>query len=149
MNSDHGDEADEQEEEKPTGHYTPPEITPEVRDLTQRAAIAEMEKTIFDAKIKEEKSKQEEIKTLELKRDLAPMYLVKHFYSFAENMIQRAYRRYGELSPELEALYLAGKREQAVKFLLREQETITRDAVDKLIKAIKEEGYTLSNENIV
>jgi len=126
-----------------SGHYIPPEQTPEIQELTRQAAIAEMQDTIFAAKIKEEKSKQEEIKTLELKRDLAPMYLVKHFFTFAENMIQRAYRRYGELSPELEALYLAGKREQAIKFLLREQETITKDAVDRLIKAIKDEGYEI------
>ncbi len=136
--------SDDEDEERPR-HYVPPVMSDEVKDLTQRAAIAEMEKTIFESKIKEEKSKQEEIKTLELKRDLAPMYLVKHFFSFAENLIQRAYRRYNELSPELEALYLAGKREQAVKFLLREQESITKDAVDKLIKAIKEEGYRVES----
>lgn len=139
------DNPESEDDEDQPKHYIPPQMTDEVKDLTQRAAIAEMEKTIFDAKIKEEKSKQEEIKTLELKRDLAPMYLVKHFFSFAENMIQRAYRRYNELSPELEALYLAGKREQAVKFLLREQESITKDAVDKLTKAIKEEGYRVES----
>ena len=60
-------------------------------------------------------------------------------------MIQRSYRRFQEISPELEALYLGGKREDAVKFLLREQESITRDAVDKLKKSIKEEGYDLEN----
>ena len=37
------------------------------------------------------------------------------------------------------------KREDAVKFLLREQESITRDAVDKLKKSMKEEGYDLEN----
>ena len=77
--------------------------------------------------------------------DAAGAEKVKHFFSFAENMIQRSYRRYQEISPELEALYLGGKREDAVKFLLREQESITRDAVDKLKKSIKEEGYDLEN----
>ena len=122
-----------------------PEGDAEIMELNRRAAIASLESEIFNAKIKEEKSKQEEIKTLEIKRDLAPMYLVKHFFSFAENMIQRSYRRFQEISPELEALYLGGKREDAVKFLLREQESITRDAVDKLKKSIKEEGYDLEN----
>ena len=122
-----------------------PEGDAEIMELNRRAAIASLESEIFNAKIKEEKSKQEEIKTLEIKRDLAPMYLVKHFFSFAENMIQRSYRRFQEISPELEALYLGGKREDAVKFLLREQESITRDAVDKLKKSIKEEGYDMEN----
>ena len=86
------DTPEEDEDEERPKHYVPPVMSDEVKDLTQRAAIAEMQKTIFDAKIKEEKSKQEEIKTLELKRDLAPMYLVLNFFSFAENLIQRAYR---------------------------------------------------------
>ena len=114
-------------------------------ELNRRAAIASLESEIYNAKIKEEKSKQEEIRTLEIKKELAPMYLVKYFFSFAENMLQRSYRRFQEISPELEALYLGGKREDAVKFLVREQESITREAVDKLKKSIKEEGYDMEN----
>jgi len=139
------EEEEETAEKKQTGksreYYTPPEQTPEVAELTRQAAIAEMQDTIYAAKIKEEKSKQEEIKTLELKKELGPMHLIKYFFSFAENMIQRSYRRFGELSPELEAFYLDGEPDQAVKLLLKEQEVITRDAVEKLIKSLKEEGY--------
>jgi len=122
-----------------------PEGDPEIMELNRRAAIASLESEIYNAKIKEEKSKQEEIRTLEIKKELAPMYLVKYFFSFAENMLQRSYRRFQEISPELEALYLGGKREDAVKFLVREQESITREAVDKLKKSIKEEGYDMEN----
>lgn len=110
-------------------------------DLAKKAYIAEMQDKIFAAKIKEEKAKQEEIKTAELKKELAPIYLLKHFYSFAEKIIQRGYRRFEELSPELEALYLAGKSKEAVKLLLREQEGINHMCVSELQKAIKEEGY--------
>lgn len=110
--------------------------------LERLAYIAEMNDKIFAAKIKEEKAKQEEIKTAELKKELAPIYLLKHFYSFAEKIIQRGYRRFEELSPELEALYLAGKSKEAVKLLLREQESINHMCVSELQKAIKEEGYS-------
>ena len=124
---------------------SPPHIpsgsSPQTYELEEQARIAALNDTIFAAKIREEKSKQEEIKTLELKKDLAPMYLIKHFFSFAENLIQRTYRRYSEISPELEALYLAGKPEQAIKLLLREQESINQDSVRALKKAIEEEGY--------
>ncbi len=111
-------------------------------ELQRLAYIAEMQDKIFAAKIKEEKAKQEEIKTAELKKELAPIYLLKHFYSFAEKIIQRGYRRFEELSPELEALYLAGKSKEAVKLLLREQESINHMCVSELQKAIKEEGYS-------
>lgn len=129
-------------EEKKPRHIQPPAMTPEIEELTRLAAIADMQDTIYATKIKEEKSKQEEIKTLELKKDLAPMYLLKHFYGFAENMIHRSYRRFHEISPELNALYLAGKIKEAEQLLIREQETIVRESQAELVKAIKEEGFS-------
>lgn len=133
---------DDASDEKKPRHIQPPAMTPELEELTRLAAIADMQDTIYAAKIKEEKSKQEEIKTLELKKDLAPMYLLKHFYGFAENMIHRSYRRFHEISPELNALYLAGKIKEAEQLLIREQETIVRESQAELVKAIKEEGFS-------
>lgn len=129
------------EVKKPHAHYQPPEITPEIDDLTRQAAIAEMHDTIYAAKIKEEKAKQEEIKTAELKKDLAPMYLIKYFFSFGENMIHRSFRINHEIIPELNALFLSGKLQEAEQLLNERQETIVLESQAELIKAMKEEGY--------
>jgi len=110
-------------------------------DLDEQVRLAGIYGVIATSKIKQERAIQEEIKTAEIKKELAPIGLVKHFFSFAESMIQRGYRRYEEISPELEALYRAGKSKEAVKLLLREQETINADAVAQLSKSMMEEGY--------
>ena len=110
-------------------------------DLANRAGVADLQDVIFSAKIKEERAKQEEIKTLELKKELAPFDLVKYFFSFSENLMHRSFRRCHEIIPELNALFVAGKLQDAEQFLIREQETIVKEAQTELIKAIKEEGY--------
>lgn len=115
----------------------------DVKDLAQQAAIAGFQDIIFTAKIREEKAKQEEIKTLEIKKDLAPIALVKYFFSFAESMIHRSYRRFHEITPELNALFLAGKIKEAEQMLIREQEIIVTECRSELIKAIQEEGFKI------
>jgi hypothetical protein len=112
-------------------------------DLDEQVRLAGIYGVIATSKIKQERAIQEEIKTAEIKKELAPIGLVKHFFSFAESMIQRGYRRYEEISPELEALYRAGKSKEAVKLLLREQETINADAVAQLKKSMIEEGFKI------
>ena len=114
---------------------------PALFELEQQAQIASLQDTIYAAKIKEEKSKQEEIKTAELKKDLAPMYLVKHFFTFAENMIQLIYTRPHEIMPEIKALILAGQEKQAEEKFIREVEGIVLQCQKDLIQAIRDEGY--------
>lgn len=115
----------------------------EYEGLAQQALIAEWQEKIHNSKIKQEKAIQEEIKTAQLKKDLAPMYLVKHFFTFGETMIHRGFRRYHEIIPELKALFLAGKDQEAELLLTREQEVIVKDSQRDLIKAIEEEGYSV------
>lgn len=115
--------------------------SPEDADLIRRANLAELHNQIFSSKIKEEKAKQEEIKTLELKRDLAPVDLVRHFFSFAESLIQRIYRKPNEIEPQLAALFLAKENKKATLLMVRELESLIVDAQKDLIKAIKDEGF--------
>lgn len=130
-----------------SGHYTPPEQTPEIQELTRQAAIAEMQDTIYAAEIKKQKAEQEKLKTLEQKKDLANIHLLIHFFSFAENIIQRWYRRPHELSPQLSALYLAGEEKKAEQLLLKELEGIIKETQKDLIKALEEEGLKISEYN--
>lgn len=121
--------------------YPHTELPESERDLESQARIAEYQDAIFSARIKEEKAKQEEIKTAELKKELAPMYLIKHFFSFGENMIHRSYRINHEIIPELNALFLSGKLQEAEQLLNERQETIVKESQADLIKAVREEGY--------
>lgn len=138
---------DEDEEETETKKESlPPEIektkyTPGMGSLADQSVIADYKSKIFESRIKEEKAKQEEIKTAELKKELAPMYLIKHFYSFGENMIHRSFRINHEIIPELNALFLSGKLQEAEQLLNERQETIVRESQADLIKAMREEGY--------
>jgi hypothetical protein len=119
----------------------PQPSSPEDADLIRKATLAELHNQIFSSKIKEEKAKQEEIKTLELKRDLAPVDLVRHFFSFAESLIQRIYRKPNEIEPQLAALFLAKENKKATLLMVREMESLIVDAQKDLIKAIKDEGF--------
>ena len=119
--------------------YKPPED--ETTNITAAAAIAEMKKIIYTSEIQEQKAIQEKIKTMQIKKDLAPVNLVEHFFSFAENLIQRIYRRPHEISPQLEALYIGKEDKKAVQLIIRELESIVKDVQKELLVAIDEEGY--------
>jgi hypothetical protein len=66
-----------------------------------------------------------------------------HWWSFAENLIQRIYRRPVEISPEIEALYLAHEPKRAEQKMIRELEAIVRDVTEELKENVKKEGYKM------
>jgi hypothetical protein len=84
-----------------------------------------------------------------MKKEVAPVSLMKHFFSFLENFIQRIYRRQHEISPQIEAFYLGGERKQAVQLSIRELEGIVKDVMNELLKAMKKEGYQYKHESDV
>ena len=110
-------------------------------DLKQRAMVARLNEAIFKAEIKEQISFQEKVKTAELKKELAPTSLIKHFFSFSENLIQRLYRRPHEIAPQLEALFIANEQKKAVDMMRRELEAIVKQCQKELIAEIESEGY--------
>lgn len=140
-------EPDETEHTPQPKKYDIPEPTEEMQELIRQAAIAEMQDTIYAAEIKKQKAEQEKLKTLEQKKDLANIDLLIHFFSFAENIIQRWYRRPHELSPQLSALYLAGEEKKAEQLLLKELEGIIKETQKELIKTLEEEGLEISEYN--
>lgn len=119
----------------------PPPENAELRELVQQSAIAQNKKQIYQSRISAEKAKQEEMKTLQIKKELAPFDLIKHFFSFSENMIQRIYRRPHEISVQVKNLYLAGEDMKATQLMIRELESIVKDSQQELMQAIKDEGY--------
>jgi SHS2 domain-containing protein len=114
--------------------------SPEMEELQRRAAIAAMEDIIFAAGIKREKEMQERLKTAEIKKDLANVDLLIHFFSFIETIIQRWYRRPHEIGPKLKAFYLGNQDREAEQLMLRELESIVKDTQKDLLKALEEEG---------
>lgn len=116
-------------------------------ELAREAKVAEWNDIIYSAEIKKQKAEQEKLKTLEQKKDLANIDLLIHFFSFAENIIQRWYRRPHELSPQLSAFYLAGEEKKAEQLLLKELEGIIKETQKELIKSLEEEGLKISEYN--
>lgn len=122
------------------------ELDPETAKLSKDSAIASLKKSIFEAKIKEEQAKQAEIKTLQQKKQLAPIDLVKMYFSFEENLIQRIFRRPHEIYPQLKALVIADEDMKAEQLLVRELEGIVKDSHNELLIAIKEEGFRVKEK---
>lgn len=125
------------------------ELTPEQRqaqELGEKSYLAKLEREIYLTQINHEKAKQQQIVTLERKKEIAPISLVHHFFSFAENLIQRLYRRPHEIGPQLSALYLAHEDRKAEQLLVRELEGIVINTQKELLQAIKEEGYKYKYE---
>jgi transcriptional regulator with XRE-family HTH domain len=141
-NVDYVEEIEESPRQKRSGVPDIPENVrnPELEELQRRAAIAAMEDIIVAAGIKREKEMQEKLKTLEIKKDLANVDLMIHFFSFIENIIQRWYRRPHEIGPKLKAFYLGGQDREAEQLMLRELESIVKDTQKDLLKALEEEG---------
>ena len=115
-------------------------------DLSAQAARADMYRMIHESKIKEEQAKQQEIKTYELKKDLAPMYMINHFFSFAEKIIQRAHRKPHDIMPQIAAYCMARENRLAEALMSREIESIVRESVNDLIKEIEREGLRIKEE---
>jgi hypothetical protein len=122
------------------------EQSPENKQLYVEAEIAVIRKKIATAKSAEEKAKQEEMKTGEMLADLAPMALLKHFFSFSETMIQRIGRRPYEISPDIAALYRGGNDKKAVDKIVRELESIIKTCVKELIEDVRKEGFKVESE---
>jgi hypothetical protein len=112
-------------------------------ELSMRVEIAAREIKISQAKIAKERSEQEELKTLEMKRETAPIELVKFFFSFAENMIQRIYRRPHEIEADLETLFMGGQKKKATQKLIREMEAIVEQSKAELIERMKQEHFDI------
>jgi len=127
--------------ETPAPALIKPTHNMELENLIEEAQTAELLKVIYDSKIKKEKAKQAEIDTLEKQKDLAPIEMIKHFFSFSENMIGRLYRRPHEISPQLKAYYLAGEDLKATQQIVKEMETIVRDTVKDLLADLKSAGF--------
>jgi len=108
--------------------------------------LATMRKKIATAKMAEEKAKQEEMKTGEMQAGLAPIALLKHFFSFSETMIQRIGRRPYEISPDIAALYRGGNDKKAVDKIVRELESIIKTCVKELIEDVRKEGFKVEGE---
>jgi hypothetical protein len=129
----------------------PPALTPP-REPTQddllyiESELATMRKKIATAKMAEEKAKQEEMKTGEMQAGLAPIALLKHFFSFSETMIQRIGRRPYEISPDIAALYRGGNDKKAVDKIVRELESIIKTCVKELIEDVRKEGFRVESE---
>lgn len=121
------------------------DLTKDEMALGRKSALASYEKVIHEAAIKKEQAKQQEIITLEKKKDLAPIDLVKYFFSFSEKIIQRIYRKPHDIEPQLAALFLAGENKKATQLIVRELESIVMDVSKELISSVKDEGFKIDD----
>jgi hypothetical protein len=113
----------------------------EIDTLAKRSAIATLEKEISLAVIAAEKAKQEEIKTLEQQKDLAPIDMMKHFFSFLESMVNQMFRKSHEMSPKLKAMYLSGEDKKAEDLIKKEIQSVANETRAELLKELKSAGY--------
>lgn len=91
--------------------------------------------TIASAKIKGERAKQEEIKTLERCRSLAPVRLISYFDGFCDDL-RGNIDTLRALEGELSTLFTSGRSQQARQLIIRELEAIVVQCRDRLVVAI-------------
>lgn len=113
------------------------------QNLKKQAQDAALESVISKSSVLREKAIQEKIRTEEKVKTLAPLSLVKYYFSFSENLLQRLYRRPHEIEPQLEALFLAREGKKATQLIVRELESIVVQCQNELIKSIEADGYSV------
>jgi hypothetical protein len=116
------------------------EISPE---LMRKSARAEIELKIYKNEIARQQAIQEEVKTLEMQKEVAPMLLLVHWWSYKENLTARIFRRPAEISPEVKALYLANEDKLAEQKITRELEAIIQEVHNELVKDVTKEGFKM------
>lgn len=125
----------------------PPIQDKATQELVRRATVADLEKTIFEADIKKEKLKQEMINTLEKQRGLAPMDLLKHYFSYIKRVTREIYRRPHEMGPQLSAYFLAGEVSKAEEYMVKQLEAVVKESTAALIEDLKADGYKYKKES--
>jgi hypothetical protein len=111
----------------------------DVDELTLQTAIAQKKKMIHQARLMDERANQAEIKTLVMRKELAPLDMVKHYYSFGENLIRRIYGRVYEISPDIKSLYYANQDAIAVEKIRRELKAIITNSYDEMLADMEKE----------
>jgi len=111
----------------------------DVDELTLQTAIAQKKKMIHQARLMDERANQAEIKTLVMRKELAPLDMVKHYYSFGENLIRRIYGRVYEISPDIKSLYYANQDAVAVEKIRRELKAIITSSYDEMLTDMEKE----------
>jgi len=124
-----------------------PQPDPEITELSRRASLADLKKSIYEADLKEEKLKQAKIDTLEKQKGLAPLDLLKHFFSYSDRIMRELYRRPHEISPQLSAYFIAGETEKAVAYMVKQLEAIVKAAQVALIEDLENEGFKYKKES--
>lgn len=110
-------------------------------DLLNQAKAAELAAIVDKARIVAARAEKEELELRVFKKELAPIDLMLHWFSFAEGMIAAQYSRFSQIMPQLESLILGHDTQGALQLLRREQESIIKKAVQDLQNDIQREGY--------
>jgi len=123
--------------EKQTNKHDGKEI--DVDELTLQTAIAQKKKMIHQARLMDERANQAEIKTLEMRKEVAPVNMIKHYYTFGNSLIRRIYGRVYEISGDVKALYLANEDRLAVEKTRRELQEIIIESYQEMLADIEKE----------
>ena len=105
------------------------------------AAEAEARMTIDKSRIVAARAEKEELELKVFKKDLAPIGLMIHWFSFSEALFAAQYSRFSQIMPQLEALILGHDSKGALQLLRREMEGIIKKSVQDLQNDIQREGY--------
>jgi hypothetical protein len=113
-----------------------------------RLVKAREDKAIADAKIKQFKAEQEEIKTRTMTGEYIDVSLMRYYFSFFQRGISDSFASVKKISPDLKRLYAAGKDREAEKTLLTELGICFSNAIRGLEDEIaKDRGKTWEKDD--
>ncbi|MDR3341816.1 MAG: hypothetical protein LBT14_03330 [Treponema sp.] len=107
-------------------------------DNAVRKDRAELRKKLEDAeaKIKQYKAEQEELKTRKMTGEYIDVALMRYYFSFFQRGISDSFASIKKISPDLKRLYVVGKEKDAEKFFITELGICFSNAVKGLEEEI-------------
>jgi hypothetical protein len=111
----------------------------EPSDRRGKLRQAREDKAIADARIKQFKADQEEIKLGIMIGDYIDVGLMRYYFSFFQRGISDSFASVKKISPELKRLYAAGKDKEAEKALLTELGVCFSNAIRALEDEVKKD----------
>jgi hypothetical protein len=113
---------------------------PKTGGRLEKIIKAREDKAVADAKIKQFKAEQEEIKTKTMIGEYVDVGLMRYYFSFFQRGISDSFAAVKKISPDLKRLYAAGKDKEAEKVFLTELGICFSNAVRALEDEMARDG---------
>ena len=113
------------------------------KGLTKEALKAYSKKIVYEAKISEEKSLQEQLKTKDLYREYVPVSILSVYFKLIEKIAQDTYIKIHSIMPECTAYAKQNDAQGLEKLIQNEIKNVFEVNIRETLKEINKDGYKI------